>query len=312
MTWLVLKRASRALLTLLICVTIVFVVLRLSGDPADVLLPEDTPAEVKAEYRERWGLNHSIPQQYGRYLLAAARGDLGISFADGRTALAVVTEAVPNTLLLAASALTLAIVVGLTLGTAAALHRNTVIDRMVMAFAVLGFSVPVFFLGILLILLFALTLRWLPSSGTETWWHMLMPTLTLAAGLIGKIARFTRTAMLEVLGQPYIRTARAKGVSRLQVLLRHAFPNAATPLLMFLGIEVGLLFAGAAVTETIFAWPGVGRLLVTSAAARDLPVVQTGILFVATVIILSNLTVDYLQSLLDPRIDTLGAEAGRR
>jgi peptide/nickel transport system permease protein len=303
------KRGLRAILTLAICVSVVFVVLRLSGDPTDVLLPEETPAEVKAEYRERWGLNRSIPEQYGRYLAAVAQGDLGISFADGRAALEVVAEAVPNTLLLAASALALALAVGLTLGIAAALNRNTVIDRIVMGIAVLGFSMPTFFLGILLILLFALTLRWLPSSGTDTWWHLIMPTLTLAAGLVGKIARFSRTAMLDVLGQPYIRTARAKGVPRLPVLLRHAFPNAATPLLMFLGIEVGLLFAGAAVTETIFAWPGVGRLLVTSAAARDLPVVQAGILFVALVIILSNLVVDVIHSLLDPRIDTLGAEA---
>lgn len=303
------KRLLRALLTLAICVSVVFVVLRLSGDPADVLLPEDTPAEVKADYRERWGLNLSIPEQYTRYVGAVVKGDLGISFADGRTALAVVAEAVPNTLLLAASALTLALAVGLTLGIVAALHRNTLVDRIVMGIAVLGFSMPTFFLGILLILLFALTLRWLPSSGTETWWHLVMPTLTLAAGLIGKVARFTRTAMLEVLGQPYIRTARAKGVPHLPVLLRHAIPNAATPLLMFLGIEVGLLFAGAAVTETIFAWPGVGRLLVTSAAARDLPVIQTGILFVALVIILSNLMVDVMHSLLDPRINTLGAQA---
>jgi peptide/nickel transport system permease protein len=168
---------------------------------------------------------------------------------------------------------------------------------------------PTFFFGILLILLFALTLRWLPSSGTETWWHLIMPVLTLSAGLIGKIARFTRTSMLEVLGQPYIRTARAKGLPRLPVLLRHAFPNAATPLLMFLGVEVGLLFAGAAVTETIFAWPGIGRLVVSAAAARDLPVVQGAILFVAAVIILSNLAVDIIHGLLDPRIDAFGARA---
>jgi len=304
-----LQRASRALLTLAICVTVVFVVLRLSGDPTDVLLPEDTPAEVKAEYRERWGINRSIPEQYARYVAAVVRGDLGISFADGRPAIEVVAEAIPNTLLLSTAALAVALLVGLTLGVAAALKHNTFVDRAVMGLAVLGFSMPVFFLGILLVLLFALTLRWLPSSGTETWWHLVMPVLTLSAGLIGKIARFTRTSMLEVLGQPYIRTAQAKGLARLAVLLRHAAPNAATPLLMFLGIEVGLLFAGAAVTETIFAWPGVGRLLISSAAARDLPVVQTAILFVALVIILSNLTVDLIQSWLDPRVETLGTEA---
>jgi peptide/nickel transport system permease protein len=308
MTRFLFSRLLRALLTLAICVTAVFIVLRLSGDPTDVLLPDDTPAEVKAEYRERWGLNRSIPEQYGRYVIAVMQGDLGISFADGRPALIVLAEAIPNTLLLAAAALIVALLIGMSLGITAALNRNSAVDRLVMSVAVLGFAMPTFFFGILLILLFALTLRWLPSSGTETWWHLIMPTMALAAGLLGKIARFTRTSMLEVLGQPYIRTARAKGLSRLPVLLRHAMPNAATPLLMFLGIEVGLLFAGAAVTETIFAWPGVGRLLVSSAAQRDLPVVQAGILFVALVIIASNLAVDAIHALLDPRVDTLRIE----
>jgi peptide/nickel transport system permease protein len=299
-------RGLRALTTLALCLTAVFLVLRLAGDPADTLLPDDTPAEVKAEYRQRWGLDRPLPEQYGRYLLAVARGDLGLSFADGRPAAEVVAEAVPNTLMLAGAALTVALAAGFALGVAAALRHNSAMDRLVMAAAVLGFSMPTFFLGILLILLFALTLRWLPSSGTETWWHLVMPVLTLSAGLIGKIARFTRTAMLEVLGQPYVRTARAKGVPRLGVILRHALPNAAVPILMFLGIEVGLLFAGAAVTETIFAWPGVGRLLVSSAAARDLPVVQAAILFVAATIVLSNLVADLIHAALDPRVDVLG------
>jgi peptide/nickel transport system permease protein len=302
-------RLLRAILTLAICVTAVFVVLRVSGDPTDMLLPDDTPADVKAEYRERWGLNASIPEQYLRYLVSVAQGDLGVSFSDGRPALTVMLEAVPNTIVLAAAALAVALTLGMALGIVAALNRNSFADRAVMSIAVLGFSMPTFFLGILLILLFALTLRWLPSSGTETWWHLLLPTLTLAAGLMGKIARFARTSMLEVLGQPYIRTARAKGVARLPVLLGHAMPNAATPLLMFLGIEVGLLFAGAAVTETIFAWPGVGRLLVNSAAQRDLPVVQACILFVAFTIILSNLLVDIVHARLDPRVDGLGTGA---
>lgn len=302
------RRMMRALLTLAICVTAVFVVLRLAGDPTDMLLPDDTPAEVKADYRERWGIDRPIAEQYARFLLAVTRGDLGVSFADGRPAVIVVAEAIPNTLLLAAAALCLALIIGIPLGMLAALKHNSALDRIVMSIAVLGFSIPTFFFGILLILLFALTLRWLPSSGTDTWWHLVMPTLTLAAGLLGKIARFTRTAMLEALGQSFVRTARAKGVPRLPVLLRHVFPNAAVPLLMFLGIETGLLFAGAAVTETIFAWPGVGRLLVASAGVRDLAVIQTAILFVAAVIIVSNLTVDIIHALIDPRVDVLGAE----
>lgn len=302
-----LRRFLRALITLAICVTAVFVVLRLAGDPTDILLPDDTPTEVKVAYRERWGIDRPIPEQYLRFLLAVTRGDLGVSFADGRAAVIVVAQAVPNTLALTAGALALALLIGMPLGILAALKHNSVLDRFAMSIAVLGFSVPTFFLGILLILLFALTLRWLPSSGTDTWSHLILPTLTLAAGLLGKIARFTRTAMLEVLGQSFVRTARAKGVPRLPVLLGHVLPNAAVPILMFLGIETGLLFAGAAVTETIFAWPGVGRLLVSSAGARDLPVIQVTILFVALMIVLSNLAADLIHALIDPRVDVLGA-----
>ncbi len=302
------RRLLRAFITLMICVTAVFVVLRLAGDPTDILLPDETPPEVKAEYRERWGIDSPIPEQYVRFLVAVTRGDLGVSFSDGRPAAIVVAEAIPNTLLLAAAALAVALLIGITLGIFAALKHNSALDRIVMSIAVLGFSIPTFFLGILLILLFALTLRWLPSSGTETWWHLILPTLTLAAGLLGKIARFTRTAMLEVLGQSFVRTARAKGVPRLPVLLRHVFPVASVPLLMFLGIETGLLFAGAAVTETIFAWPGLGRLLVSSAGSRDLPVIQTAILFVAFVIIVCNLAVDVIHALIDPRVDALGTK----
>lgn len=302
----ILARLLRTALTMLICVTAVFVVLRLAGDPTDILLPDDTPADVKAEYRARWGLDRSIPEQFSLYLGAIPRGDLGVSFAEGRAAAEVVADAIPNTLLLGASAITLALLVGIPLGIAAALRHNSAIDRLVMSIAVLGFSLPTFFLAILLILVFALTLRWLPSSGTETIWHMIMPVITLSAALMGKVARFARTSMLEVLGQPYIRTARAKGVARLAVLLRHAFPNAAAPLLMFLGIEIGLILTGAAVTETVFAWPGVGRLLVSAAATRDLPVVQAAILFVAGVIVLSNLLVDIAHGLVDPRVDPLG------
>jgi peptide/nickel transport system permease protein len=306
MTRFVLSRLLRSLLTLLLCLTAVFVVLRISGDPTDILLPDDTPADVKAEYRQRWGLDRTIPEQYLRYLVAAAQGDLGLSFADSRPAATVVGEAIPNTLFLGSAAILVALSIGIPLGTLAALRHNSTLDRAVMSLAVLGFSLPTFFLAILLILLFTLNLRWLPSSGTETWWHVIMPVVTLSAGLLGKSARLARTAFLEVLGQPFVRTARAKGVPRLGVLAKHAFPNAAVPLLMFLGIEIGLILTGAVVTETIFAWPGVGRLLVSSAAARDLPVVQTAILFVALVIVLSNLAVDIIHALIDPRVDTLG------
>jgi peptide/nickel transport system permease protein len=192
------------------------------------------------------------------------------------------------------------------------LARGTFTDRALMAGAVLGYSMPVFFLGILLILLFALQLRILPSSGAKSLTHLILPTVTLALPLSGRVARFARTAMLEVMGRPFIRTAKAKGVGQLMVILRHALPNAAVPLLMFFGIEIGLVLSGAVVTETIFAWPGLGRLLVDSVSQRDLPVVQGVILVITAIIVLSNLLVDVIHALIDPKVSmarTLGGGA---
>lgn len=305
----ILLKLLRAALTLLACLTAVYVVLRLSGDPATMLLPDDTPAAVLDEYRRRWGLDRPIAEQYARYLAGLAQGHFGISFAEGRPAIDVVLERWPNTLLLGSLAVAFAVALGLPLGIFAALQHGRWIDRAVMGLAVLGFSLPTFFLGILLILLFSLHLRILPSAGSETWAHLVMPVIALGAGLMGKIARFARTAMLEVMGLPYIRAARAKGALPLAVLTRHALPNAAVPIVMFLGIEIGLILTGAVVTETIFAWPGLGRVLVTAAGQRDLPVVQAGILLVALTVVVANLATDVLHALIDPRVDTLGSRA---
>jgi peptide/nickel transport system permease protein len=301
MLFVMIMKTMRALLTLLICMTLVFIVLRVSGDPATVLLPDDTPVEVQQEYRRQWGLDRPLPEQYLRYIAGLTEGRLGISFAEQRPASEVVLERLPNTLLLGGCAIVFALMLGLPLGLFAALRHNTKFDSLAMGLAVLGFSLPSFFLAILLILLFSLKLRILPSAGSDTWAHLIMPVMALGAGLMGKIARFTRTSMLEVLGQPYIRAARAKGVIALRVVLVHALPNAAIPILMFLGIEIGLILTGAVVTETIFAWPGLGRVLVTAVAQRDLPVVQAAILLIALIMVLSNLTVDFLHAAIDPR-----------
>ena len=296
----------RAVLTLLVCLTSVYVVLRLSGDPATMLLPDDTPQAVVEEYRRRWGLDRPVIEQYLRYMAGLMQGDFGISFAEGRPALEVVLERWPNTMLLGSLAVGLAVSLGLPLGTLAALHHGSWIDRSVMSLAVLGFSLPTFFLAILLILLFSLHLRVLPSAGSETWAHLIMPVVALGSGLMGKIARFARTSMLEVMSLPFIRAARAKGAMPLTVLARHALPNAAVPILMFLGIEIGLILTGAVVTETIFAWPGLGRVLVAAAGQRDLPVIQAGILLVALTVVVANLAVDLAHALLDPRANVLG------
>lgn len=302
-------RTVRAAITLLFCVTLVFVALRAAGDPAEQLLPPETPPDVRASYRTAWGLDRPIPEQYATWLAHVGEGDFGRSFADGGPAFDAVLEALPRTLLLGGTALLLALAAGLTIGIAAALRHGTGVDRALMGAAVLGYSMPVFFLGILLILLFVLHLRILPSSGASTPWHLILPAVTLALPLTGRIARFARTAMLEVMGRPFVRAARAKGLGRIAVILRHALPNAAIPLLMFLGIEIGLTLSGAVVTETIFAWPGLGRLLVDSVAVRDLPVVQAVILTVTAIIVAANLAVDVLHALVDPKVDlavTLG------
>jgi peptide/nickel transport system permease protein len=302
-------RAGRSLITLFLCVTVVFIVLRAAGDPSEELLPPETPPDVRQEYRVQWGLDQPIIVQYFNFLGRVAHADLGTSFADDSPVTDTVLVAMPKTILLGGSALLLASLIGLSLGVAAALRRGTTVDRSLMAAAVLGYSMPVFFLGILMILVFALQLRVLPSSGSSSPQHLILPTITLALPLSGRIARFARTAMLEVMGRQFIRTARAKGLRQLPVILRHALPNAMVPLLMFFGIEIGLILSGAVVVETIFAWPGLGRLLVDSVAMRDLPVVQAVILMITLIIVLCNLFVDVLHALMDPKVSlarTLG------
>lgn len=304
-------RILRALLTVAICVSAVFLALRLAGDPADIMLSIETPPDVRAHYRELWGLDRPLAEQYLRYLASVVRGDFGLSFADDRPAFAAVVDALPKTVLLGACALMLALLIGMPLGVLAALRHNSAIDRFAMAVAVLGYAIPIFFLGILLILLFALKLRVLPSAGSETLWHLILPVVTLALPLAGRLARFARTATLEVLGKPFIRAARARGVMPLSVILRHALPNAAVPLLMFIGIEIGHILAGSAVVETIFAWPGIGRLLVDSVSTRDLAVVQAVILTVTVVMVAANLLVDILHILIDPRLGGFSRSLGK-
>jgi len=304
-------RILRALLTVAICVSAVFLALRLAGDPADIMLSIETPPDVRAHYRELWGLDRPLAEQYLRYLASVVRGDFGLSFADDRPAFAAVVDALPKTFLLGACALMLALLIGMPLGVLAALRHNSAVDRLAMAVAVLGYAIPIFFLGILLILLFALKLRVLPSAGSETLWHLILPVVTLALPLSGRLARFSRTATLEVLGKPFIRAARARGVMPLSVILRHALPNAAVPLLMFIGIEIGHILAGSAVVETIFAWPGIGRLLVDSVTTRDLAVVQAVILTVTVVMVAANLLVDILHILIDPRLGGFSRSLGK-
>lgn len=295
-------RLARAALTIAMVVTFAFVVLRMSGDPAQIIMGADAPPEAVDAFRTAWGLDEPIWVQYFSYFWAILQGDLGRSMRDGRDAIVLVTERIPATLALTLPALAIKIGLGIPAGIYAALHRNSMADRIVMVLAVAGFTVPSFVLGLLLVLVFAVQLGWLPSGGQESWRHAILPVVTLGLGGAAVLARFTRSAMLEVLGQPFIRTASAKGVPWRAVVVGHALPNAAIPTVTIIGFMVGSLIAGAVVVESVFSWPGVGRLLVVAVGNRDLAVVQCVLLLVAVTMVCSNLIVDLLYGLLDPRL----------
>ncbi len=304
-----LGRAARALRTVARVVTFAFVVLRMSADPALVILGPEASPEMIAVFRKAWGLDEPIFVQYLDYFRAILRGDLGISMRDGRPAIELVAERIPATLALTLPALMIKVGIGIPAGIWASLHRGTVVDRAVMGLAVAGFTVPSFVLGLTLVLIFSVWLGWLPSGGQDSWMHAILPIVTMGVGGAAILARFTRSAMLEVLGQPYVRTASAKGVPWSRVIRGHALPNAAIPTVTMIGFMVGTLMAGAVVVESVFSWPGVGRLLVVAVSHRDLAVVQCILLIVAATMVTSNLVVDFLYGFLDPRLRS-GARAG--
>lgn len=297
-----LQKLGRAAVTLWLVVTLTFIILRVTGDPALAILPVDSPPEVLEHFRSAWGLDRPILEQYLLYFRNIVDGNLGISFIDNRDAVTVVFEKLPKTLLLGIPSLALMLAIGIPAGIAAALRRNGPLDRIIMTSAILAHSVPSFVLGILLIGIFAVKLRLLPTSGSETWAHLVLPMVTLGASGAAVIARFVRSSMLEILRQPYIRTAMAKGVPWYRVVRGHALPNAAVPIVTVVGFLVGGLVAGSVIVESVFAWPGIGRLLVTSVANRDLAVVQTILLLIAATMVAANLAIDLLYLWLDPRL----------
>jgi peptide/nickel transport system permease protein len=298
----VLLRLLRAFLTILAVVTFAFVVLNLSGDPATVILSPDAPPEAIAAFRKAWGLDQPLWLQYLHYCANVAHGDFGSSMRGGRPALDLVVERIPATLALTIPALLLKLIVGIPAGIFAALHRNTVVDRATVLVAVAGYTSPNYVLGFALVLVFAVSLRWLPSGGFDGLQSLVLPVITLGAAGAAVLARFTRSAMVEVLGQPYIRAAQAKGLPWRQVVVRHALPNAAIPTVTIVGLMIGSLVAGAIIVESVFSWPGVGRLLVLSVANRDLAVVQTILILVAASMVVANFAVDMTYGWLDPRI----------
>lgn len=297
-----LVKFGRALFTIWLVISFAFVVLHLSGDPIEALVGDEASQEVVDYYTKKYGFDRPLWEQYLSYFGALSSGDFGISLSDRTPTTTLIIAALPNTLLLAGVSFSLGLFLGIPLGVVSALNRNKPIDRFVMGFAVFGFSVPNFFFGILLILLFSLYLRLLPSSGSGTLMHVILPAITLGTHFAGTFARFTRSAMLEVLNKQYMTSARAKGVPYARRINWHAVPNAAIPVVTIAGLKLGDLIAGSIVVETVFAWPGVGRLLVTAVSSRDLALVQTILIMVATSMVFVNLAVDLLYGLIDPRV----------
>ncbi len=295
-------RGVRAALTIWIVVSAVFIILRLSGDPVALLLSENaTPDQIEA-LRIRLGLDAPLFVQYARYWASLFQGDFGDSLRQRQPVLNLVFERMPATLQLATAAFGLAVVVGLSLGTFAVLLRGTIWDRLAMSLISVLQSGPAFFVGIVLILIFSVRFGWLPSSGRGDAKSLILPAVTLSGFTMASLARLARSALLDVLRLDYIRTARAKGLGERAILLRHAFRNAALPLITVMGLELGGLVTGAVITETVFAWPGFGRLAVGAVSTRDYPVVQAAVLFIAAIFVLVNFLVDCSYALIDPRV----------
>ena len=292
---------------------IVFLVLHLApGDPAEIMLGPQATQEDRLRLRAELGLDDPLHLQYGRWLGHVVRGDLGRSLFMRRAVLGEVLVRLKATLILTGTALVLSSIGGVALGVLSATRPNSLLDRASAVASLFGASMPVFWLGIVLMVLFSLTLGWLPASGMyqpygggdllDLAQHLVLPALTLAAASVTIVARLTRSAMLEVLGQDYIRTARAKGLVERSVVIRHALKNALVPIVTVIGVQAGYLLGGAVLTETVFAWPGVGTLMVQGILARDIPLVQGCVLVVALTFVLVNLAVDMLYAWLDPRI----------
>ncbi len=307
------RRFWQSLLVLFGISLIVFIILHLTGDPAVLLMPPDATREDIENFRKIMGFNDPLfvrwppwrflaDTQYGRFFMGAIRGDFGTSFRHQQPALGLVLERMPATIELTLAAMAVAISVAIPVGILSAVRRNSAVDHVGMVMALMGQSMPVYWLGIMLILLFAVRLNLLPAFGAGSLRHLILPAVTLGAFSMARMARLTRSGMLEVLGQEYVRTARAKGLSEIRVILKHSLKNAAIPVITVIGLDLGTLLGGAVITETIFAWPGVGRLAVQAIANRDYPVVQAAVFTLASIFVIINFLVDVLYTYLDPRV----------
>jgi ABC-type dipeptide/oligopeptide/nickel transport system permease component len=298
-----LRRALLAIPTLLGVLIVVFLLLYVApGDPVLEMVGERADPATIARLRQELRLDDPLPVQFAHYAGGVLRGDLGRSYITGRPIARDIVERFPKTLQLAAAAMLLAAVVGISVGVISARRPDGWADRLTMVIAYLGISFPVYWVGLILIFIFAVTLRWLPPSGYGGLAYLVLPALALGSRSIAFLARMTRSAMLEVLGSDYVRTARAKGLRERAVLARHALRNALIPVITVLGLDFGYYLTGSILTETVFSWPGLGRYVVNAIARRDLPAIQGTILFMSAVFVLVNLITDLLYAKADPRI----------
>lgn len=296
------RRLALSLTAMLGVITIVFILLHASGDPASLLVSQDATRQDMERIRQAYGLDRPLSVQYARFVARVARGDLGYSYRQRLPVTELIAERLGATFELALAALAVAIALGVGLGMVAAVRRGSGVDTAAMTVALFGASMPSFWLGLLLIIIFGVTLGWLPISGYGGLDHLVMPAFVLGGFYAAQVSRLTRTSLLEVLAQDYIRTGRAKGLRGCVVLFKHALRNAALPILTVLGLSFGQMLGGAIIVESIFAWPGMGRLAVQAVLGRDFPVVQGAAIMGAAVFLAVNLTVDLVYGWVDPRL----------
>jgi peptide/nickel transport system permease protein len=296
-------RLVQTVLVILGAVTVVFLILRLSGDPLALVIPENATPELIENIRESYGFNDPLYVQYERFLSRAFAGDFGMSIRYNTPAMPLVLERLPATLELAMVSLFLSVVMSVPIGVLAAVKKSSIYDSLSMLGALLGQSIPSFWLGVMLILLFAVRLRVLPTSGRGDLQNLVLPSFSLAFYFMARLARVTRSCMLDVLGEDYIRTARAKGLRERAVIYRHAVKNASISVVTVIGLTFSSLIGGSIIVEEVFAWPGVGRLMVMAVLSRDYPLCQATVFVIAVLVALINLLVDFTYAYLDPRIE---------
>lgn len=296
------RRAGQSVLALLILLSVVFAVSRLTGDPANLYLPVTAPEEAREAFRQAFGLNDPFVVQFGRFVMGLLTLDFGESLYTGLPALQLVLQRLPATAVLAGTALVISVLVSIPLGLAAARRPGSLIDRLQQLVSLAGMSMPTFWLAILLIVVFAVTLGWLPTSGTGGWQHVVLPALSLAARPIGMLSQVARSGLLEQLKADHIRTAISKGMSERRVLARHALRNSLTPYLIVASDQILRLLNGSVVIEVIFGWPGIGSLTIEAVIARDFPVLLAIVFVVSVIIVAGNFIVDLIHAALDPRV----------